>query len=201
MLIGTEEDFTTPCDRSGRVVLSDITDSLGGEPAVNSTPENPYRLQALDTFHPAQDAGEPIDPSQGCSAHYFELSGSTLGVAWYGQGLRLLDVSNARDVRQIGFYRVTGTDPATNPTSNSWDLAWNGRYVYLFDMNRGIEVLRVKRGTAARAVSRLRSVAAPAVRRDPFASVPAGNAAGGTFICPAFTSSEAARQVLAARRG
>jgi hypothetical protein len=201
VLIGTEEDFTTPCDKSGRVVLSDITDSLGGEPAVNSTPENPYRLQALDTFHPAQDAGEPIDPSQGCSAHYFELSGSTLGVAWYGQGLRLLDVSNARDVRQIGFYRVTGTDPAANPTSNSWDLAWTGRYVYLFDMNRGIEVLKVKGGTAARAARRLQSVSAPRVRRDPFASVPTGSAASGALICPAFTSSKAARQVLAAQRG
>ena len=32
-----------------------------------------------------------------------------LGAAWYGQGLRLLDISNARDVRQVGYYRVTGT--------------------------------------------------------------------------------------------
>ena len=201
VLIGTEEDFTTPCDQSGRVVLSDITDSLGGEPAANSTPENPYRMTALDTFHPAQDAGEPIDPTQGCSAHYFELSGSMLGVAWYGQGLRLLDVSNARDVRQVGFYRVTGTDPATNPTSNSWDLAWNGRYVYLFDMNRGIEIMRLKGGTAARAVRRLRSVSAPAARRDRFASVPTSGLEPGTFICPAFAASKAARRVLAAQRG
>jgi hypothetical protein len=110
-------------------------------------------------------------------------------------------VSNARDVRQIGYYRVTGTDPATNPTSNSWDLAWSGRYVYLFDMNRGIEVLRVRGGTAARAVRRLRAVAAPAARRDPLASVPTGATAGGTYVCPAFTSSKAARRVLAARRG
>jgi hypothetical protein len=33
VLAGTEEDFTTPCDKSGRIVLSDLTDSLGGEPA------------------------------------------------------------------------------------------------------------------------------------------------------------------------
>ena len=89
MLIGTEEDFTTPCDRSGRVVLSDITDSLGGEPAVNSTPENPYRLQALDTFHPAQDAGEPIDPALGVAYHFedykvedFALGSETVGCAF-----------------------------------------------------------------------------------------------------------------------
>ena len=29
VLVGTEEDFTTPCGQSGRIVLSDITDSLG----------------------------------------------------------------------------------------------------------------------------------------------------------------------------
>jgi hypothetical protein len=188
VLIGTEEDFTTPCEASGRVVLSDISDSLGGEPAANSTPENPYRMKALDTFHPAQDSGEAIDPSLGCSAHYFELSGSTLGVAWYGQGLRLLDVSNARDVRQIGYYRVTGTDAQTNPTSNSWDLAWYGRYVFLFDMNRGIEVLKLKAGTSARAASGLPAVSAPDAPRDPLAPAVASSLERGALVCPGFKS-------------
>jgi hypothetical protein len=188
VLIGTEEDFTEPCDRSGRVVLSDISDSVGGEPASNSTPENPYRMRALDTFHPAQDGGEAIDPSLGCSAHYFELSGSTLGVAWYGQGVRLLDVSDARDVRQIGYYRVTGTDQ-TNPTSNSWDLAWNGRYVYLFDMNRGIEVLKLKSKTHAKAVSSLNTVWAPRARRDRLAPKVASSLEDGALICPGFRPS------------
>ncbi len=190
VLIGTEEDFTQPCDKSGRVVLSDLTDSVGGEPAANSTPESPYRMQALDTFHPQQDTPETTNPDLGCSAHYFELSGSTLGVAWYGQGLRLLDVSNARDVRQIGYYRVTATDPVANPSSNSWDLAWNGRYVYLFDMNRGIEVLKLRRGTDAAGVGGLASVTAPSVGSDPYASVPVTS---DTLVCPAFKASKAAR--------
>ena len=175
VLIGTEEDFTEPCDQSGRVVLSDITDSVGGEPAANSTPENPYRMKKLDTFHPAQDAAETIDDSLDCSAHYFELSGSTLGVAWYGQGLRLLDVSDARDVRQIGYYRVTGS--TEEESSNSWDLAWNGRYVYLFDMNRGIEVLKLRSSTKGKAVSRLQTVSAPAAQADPYAPVPVSSLA------------------------
>ena len=64
VLIGTEEDFTTPCNKSGRVVLSDITGSLGGEPAANSTPESPYRMAALDSFHPT-DTGEAVDPEPG----------------------------------------------------------------------------------------------------------------------------------------
>ena len=48
-----------------------------------------------------------------------------LGAGWYGQGLRLVDISDARDVRQVGFYRVTGTEPRRNPSSNSWDMAFN----------------------------------------------------------------------------
>jgi hypothetical protein len=202
VLIGTEEDFTEPCEASGRIVLSDISDSIGGEPAANSTPERPYRMQALDTFHPAQDGGEAIDPSLGCSAHYFELDRSTLGVAWYGQGLRLLDVSDARDVRQIGYYRVTApaTDPVANPSSNSWDLAWNGRYIYLFDMGRGIEVLKLRGSTEAASVSRLRTVRAPAAQADRYAAVPATSLSRGALICPGFKSSKAARAAVRTSR-
>ena len=133
----------------------------------------------------------------GCSAHYFEIERSMLGAAWYGQGLRLIDISDARDVRQVGYFRVTGTTPTegANPSSNSWDLAFYGNrrtgdLVYLFDMNRGVEIIRIKQG--ARASARMRSVTAPSVRRDRFASQPVSSlartsAAGGTgYICPLF---------------
>ena len=112
IVLMTEEDFTTPCDQGGRIVAADITDSLGGEPATNSTLAQPFRLKALSAFHPAQDAPDTTAPITGCSAHYFELSGSTIAAGWYGQGLRLIDASNARDLRQVGFYYVTGTDAA-----------------------------------------------------------------------------------------
>src|SRR4051794_12777047 len=83
----TEEDFTEPCDQGGRIVAADITSSLGGEGATNSTPEQPFRMTALDSFHPARNASDSSAPITSCSAHYFELSGSTLAAAWYGQGL------------------------------------------------------------------------------------------------------------------
>ena len=91
IVLMTEEDFTTPCDQGGRIVAADITDSLGGEPATNSTPAQPYRMKALSAFHPTQDAPDTAAPITGCSAHYFELSGSTVAAGWYGQGLRLID--------------------------------------------------------------------------------------------------------------
>jgi hypothetical protein len=186
VLIGTEEDFTTPCEASGRIVVSTLGASWGGEGAAGSTPEQAFRMEALDTFHPAQDTPETVNPELGCSAHYFELEGSTLGVAWYGQGLRLVDVSDARNVRQVGYFRVTGTDAAANPSSNSWDLAWRGDRVYLFDMNRGVEVLRLRGGGEGSA--RMASVTAPSVRSDPLAPVPVGGGDGRRLVCPLFAS-------------
>ncbi len=181
IVLMTEEDFTEPCDRGGRIVAADITDSLGGEPAANSTPANPYRLTPLSAFHPTRvpDTAAPITS---CSAHYFEVAGSTLAAGWYGQGLRVIDTSDARNLRQVGYYYVTGTDPATNPSSLSWDTAWHGDLIYLFDMSRGIEILRLAGGPSAAA--KLPTVQDPPAQSDPLAARPVG----GALFCPAFVA-------------
>jgi hypothetical protein len=183
VLIGTEEDFDGTCDQMGRLVLSDISDSLGGEPAVNSTEAAPYRMKVLDTFHPAQDTPETAVESTECSAHYFELKGSTVAQAWYAQGLRLIDVSNARDVRQVGYFRVATGNAETD--SLSWDVAWRGRLVYLFDMNRGIEILRLKRGPHASA--RMKSVVAPSIRSTARYSA-VSSLESKDLVCPLFSA-------------
>ena len=102
-------------------------------------------------------------------------------------------------MRQVGYYRVTGTTPpegGDNPSSNSWDLAFTQKrrreYVYLFDMCRGVEVLRIRGNTARSA--RMKSVTAPSVKADRFAAEPvsslvrASSANGASrFVCPLFT--------------
>ena len=181
ILIGTEEEFNTDCASDGRLVLSDLTDSWGGEPGLNSTPDAPYRMKPLDTWHPAQDTPETTSGDASCSAHYFELRKSTLAQAWYAQGLRLIDVSNARDVRQVGYYRVSTGSTTTD--SNSWDVAWRGNLVYLFDMNRGIEILRLKGGAAASA--RMRKVTAPSMKR-PARYRAVSSLEAGDLVCPLF---------------
>jgi hypothetical protein len=194
VMVGTEEEFQD-CSKSGRIMFSDLTDSWGGEPASKSTLTSPYRMTALDSFHPVLDAGEQAPEDIECSAHYFEIEGSTLGAAWYNLGLRLLDISNARDVRQIAYYRVTGTSP-TNMSSNSWDMAFRtdkrkGDLLYLFDMDRGIEVLRMKKG--ANASRRMKSVSAPSAKPSRFTSKRVGaldstvNSDGSvSYVCPLF---------------
>jgi hypothetical protein len=184
IVLMTEEDFTEPCAQGGRIVAADITDSLGGGPARSSTPEHPYRMTALSAFHPTQDAADTAAPISSCSAHYFELSGSTLAAGWYGQGLRVIDASDARNLRQVAYYYVTGTDPATNPSSLSWDTAWHGDLIYLFDMSRGIEILRLKGGPSA--AMRLPTVHEPRASRDPLAAQPVRGLTSGSLVCPLF---------------
>jgi hypothetical protein len=181
ILIGTEEEFNDDCASDGRLVVSNLDGSWGGEPALNSKPAAPYRMQALDTWHPAQDEPSTVSGDLSCSAHYFELQKSTLAQAWYQQGLRLLDLSDARNVRQIGYWRVSTGDEDTD--SNSWDVAWRGNHVYLFDMNRGIEILRLKGGAAKSA--RMRKVAAPAIKR-PARYKAVSSLEAGDLVCPLF---------------
>ena len=81
--------------------------------------------------------------------------------------------------------RVTGTDAETNPSSLSWDTAWRGNLVYLFDMDRGIEVLRLKGG--AHGAAKLATVREP--RRtgaDRLAKVPVSGLTPGSLVCPLF---------------
>ena len=202
VLVGTEEDFSrgpsnNDCAQSGRIVLSDITDSIGGEPASQSTRAKPYRMKTVDSFHPFLDTPETTNAALGCSAHYFEIEGPMLGAAWYGQGLRLLDIHDADEVSQVGYYRVTGTT-ADNPSSNSWDVAFRSSgkkgkkggsdLVYLFDMSRGVEVLRLKQGTAK--ASKMKSVVAPNARSSRYTAKPVSSLVNtgdpNRFVCPLF---------------
>jgi hypothetical protein len=111
-----------------------------------------------------------------------------LASAWYSQGTRLLDVSDARNPRQIAYFRVQATDPATNPSSVVWDARWHRGYVYVIDNERGIEVLRLLRGGPRRA-GEMATVRAPAAKPDPYSPVPVD---GGRFNCPLVVDSPAA---------
>jgi hypothetical protein len=83
--------------------------------------------------------------------------------------------------------RRLGGRAAANPSSLSWDTAWRGDLVYLFDMDRGIEILRLKGGP--RESARLATVREPARRVDRLAAVPVRASTGdGALICPLFTT-------------
>lgn len=76
-----------------------------------------------------------------CSSHWFDWHDNVIADAWYEQGLRFLDVSDPRNIRQIGYFMpaVTENWMALYREVSSGPTA--GLYVYTFDVARGIDVL------------------------------------------------------------
>ncbi|MFT4744623.1 MAG: hypothetical protein ACI9AD_000468 [Nitriliruptoraceae bacterium] len=129
VLLATEEDTSTDCAASGRFATYDLRSSLDGSGFTN--PEG-FELDALDSWTP-----EGVEGATGCaSAHYFQDRGDALlTYAFYGQGVRFLDVSDPRDIRQVGYYRPDG--------GNAFASYWHDGYVYVADVGRGMDVVRV----------------------------------------------------------
>lgn len=95
--------------------------------------------------------GEPQDgdlvPTKGmCSSHYFDERKNIVASAWYEQGVRFLDVSNPKDIKQVGYFM--------GPGAATWAAYWSptdNDVVYVVDNNRGLDVLRFNRASLAKA--------------------------------------------------
>lgn len=163
VLYGTEENVTVDCKSSGRFTTYDLSGTFKGQ-GFRNTRKTHHRMRALDTWTPEKQEG-----SSGCaSAHYFTSRGDgVFANAFYEQGVRFLDVSNPRAIRQIGWYRP--------PDSNTWAAYWHGGHVYVADLQRGVEVLRFGGRPGAPAV-RAATLSAPAhfMRMDP----------ASAYLCP-----------------
>ena len=134
----TEEDYlNVACGDAGLFQTWRINGPLD--------PANPAVLTNLDTWDTSEGTlPEPQDSTEAayfCSSHYFDVRGGIASVAWYGNGTRLLDVSNPRDIRQVGWF--------VPPNSEVWAAYWapkDDSVVFVVDFKRGIDVLRVRRG-------------------------------------------------------
>jgi hypothetical protein len=86
--------------------------------------------------------GGDIVPTMGlCSAHYFDERDGLVAVAWYEQGVRLLDVDDPTNIEQVGYW--------VPPGGATWSTYWAPTakdILYVIDNKRGVDVLRVKRG-------------------------------------------------------
>jgi hypothetical protein len=103
------------------------------------------KIAKLDDFHLGEGTVGGLETKAEaaiCSSHYFSSPvGGVVGVSWYEQGTRFLDVSDPRNIRQIGYYMpVVGESFAT--------YAYKG-YFYVLDTNRGIEILKLTTGAGA----------------------------------------------------
>ena len=148
VLLATEENITVDCATSGRFATYDLRGTHRGQGFAPQTAPD-ARLKPLDTWTPEGEEG-----ATGCaSSHYFTARRDGLTAnAFYGQGVRFLDTSDPREIRQVGYF--------VNSDSNTWAAYWHGGYVFVTDLARGVDVLRFE-GDPRRA----RTVTAPAVAR------------------------------------
>src|SRR3954467_10712835 len=135
----TEEDYTRPtCQGQGSLQTWQIKP---GETNSDGT----TKLVMLDQW--TTELNELADqtgrsPATGfCSAHWFDESNGVLAQGWYDQGVRFTDISDPRNIRQIGYWVTTGTFWAAYfaPTDPKRQV------VYGLDSTGGIDVLRFDR--------------------------------------------------------
>lgn len=80
--------------------------------------------------------GSKAPVTANCSSHWFRERKGVAAVGWYEQGLRLIDTSNPRKLRQVGYWLP--------PNGVTWAAYWlTDDIVYTADAARGIDVLKV----------------------------------------------------------
>lgn len=130
VLYATEENLTSNCASSGRFATFDLRGSLEGE-GWNDIATTKFRMRPLDTWTPQDQEG-----ATACaSAHYLADRGDgLLAYAFYGQGTRFLDVSDPKDIRQVGYFRPNG--------ASTWAPYFYKGYVFIADNSRGVDIVR-----------------------------------------------------------
>jgi len=157
VLLVTEEDYFNDgdelaCERAGTFQTWKIPDLDGAGYRTGNPDLAPDQgtIEPLDLLNPVALGDGLSTPVGGfCSAHWFDYHQSgIIAQGYYQQGLRLIDVRNARDLRQYGY--VTGG------ASEVWDAYWvpqrdrKGRatstktnIIYTTDLVRGLDVYEV----------------------------------------------------------
>ncbi len=154
LVMGTEEDFNaTTCDGEGQFTIASLKGSYNGE-GWKSTPEDPFRLKTVGTWSPKDKEG--TIPLNSCSAHYFDLQNGLIAYGWYGQGTRILDISNPENPIQVAYFRPDG--------GNVWASYWLGDYVIVADNARGIDILKMTAGQKKASAAR-KEVVAPTMSK------------------------------------
>jgi hypothetical protein len=147
----TEEDYTRPgCNGQGSLQTWQI---MPGER--NSDGSTKLRLLDMWTTElnelTTQTGRSPQTVM--CSAHWFDEDRGLLAQGWYDQGVRFMDISNPRDIRQVGYWVTSGMfwGAYYAPTDPKREI------VYGLDIENGIDVLRIDRSKPAGRMRTLRA--------------------------------------------
>ena len=132
---------------SGRFMVASLAGSYDGKAWTGNwdakDPTKRYFLEKLGDYTPYGKPGD--NPSANCSAHWFSVLGDDVAIAFYGQGTRVLDVSDPTNIQQAAYIRIPAVgsgSTATQPANNSSAAYWHNGYIYVADYARGVDVLR-----------------------------------------------------------
>jgi hypothetical protein len=115
-----------------------------------------------------------------CSSHWFDINASkVVADAWYEGGVRFLDVTNPKKIRQVGYLRTSD-----GSASQAQFVPGRPDLVYVADYLRGLDVIKIKDGgRKAKTVSEY-DVAAAAARTKRATPIRFAPSSDYGFACP-----------------
>ena len=152
-LLVTEEDYIDTdeaqpgsCNGQGKFETYALK-NMPNEKAKGKKKKGLGRVENLDTWQTelngivaggAEDSKAPVTVN--CSSHWFDEQNGVAAVGWYEQGTRFIDVTNPKDIRQVGYYLPLN--------GSTWASYWSptdptGTIVYTADAYRGLDVLKI----------------------------------------------------------
>jgi hypothetical protein len=151
MLI-TNENNNTDCTQAGVFIVASLAGTYDADGPTSANTKM-ARLATFSVngqegqFHDGKGTTTTSDDIGDCSAHWFTVKGNIVALGNYEQGTRFVDVSDPRNPKQVGWYRVpvraaTDTQPAII-SSDTAGAYWHGKYVYVADYQRGIDIIKL----------------------------------------------------------
>jgi len=88
--------------------------------------------------------GAPQPPMTGCHQPSERFAGSVIPFAWFAQGLRLVDIANPFQPKEVGFYEPDAPSGCDRVSSNDATMDGHG-LVYVTDRQSGVDIVEVLR--------------------------------------------------------
>jgi hypothetical protein len=129
----TEEDYQAGCDSPTH---------QDGSLQVWRIDRRAKRLVEVGSYDAPRGADDSGPLSSACSSHWFTVNGArVVADAWYGAGVRFLDLSNPRRPRPIGLWAGDSTI-----ASQARFVPGRDDLVYVADYMRGLDVVQIDKG-------------------------------------------------------
>ncbi|MCW2607917.1 MAG: hypothetical protein JWO60_2610 [Frankiales bacterium] len=160
VLLATEEDYDSPdCQGTTGVDAPEGGFSTWRIPYLDNAQykkDNSRLTPGKGTIEPLDiwnteiaNTGVPTPAGALCSAHYFTVNEKGyVAQSFYGQGTRILDVSDAKDIKQVGYFFVGAMESWISywvPSRDASGKVVPGKFedlIYTNDVVRGIDVLK-----------------------------------------------------------